>query len=191
MTDELEREALIDEFKRAGQMPLLWQWTAREFICAGNILLRALEDPKWFDATESPDGAITKPVKAMWLLYGLALENLLKGVLVARGSDATKTGKLNKTLKNHDLVRLWRSAGLPESEATDELLKNLRWSIEPGKYPVGTRPDAQAPAPMWVSLMNARDVLRLVEQAEDALRTAGQHWALPKTNLANLCRPAG
>jgi hypothetical protein len=139
---------------------------------------------------KNPDH-LWKPKGAVWLLYGLALENLVKGLLVAQGVDATATGELNKSLRTHDLVKLWKRAGLPASDATDEILRNLHWSVEVGKYPVGTKPDPEGPTPFWVALMNVRAVVDLIEIAEDALRTKRPDWTFEKRNLLELCGGAG
>jgi hypothetical protein len=126
--DGADCKPLIDEFKASGQMSLLWQWTAREFVCSANILRGAAENASLFP--DETGNHLWKPRAAVWLLYGLALENLVKGLLVAQGIEATAKGELNKSLKTHDLVTLWERAGLPKSQSTDDILKNLHWSVE-------------------------------------------------------------
>jgi hypothetical protein len=187
MPNEPDYDPLIDEFKKSGQMPLLWQWTAREFVCSANILRNAAQNTSLFPDNKKNTDQLWKPKIAIWLLYGLALENLVKGLLVAQGIDATSTGKLNESLKTHDLVRLWRRAGLPVSDATDEILKNLHWSVEVGKYPVATKPEPDAPTPVWIALMNATAVVNLIEIAEDALRAKRPDWTFEKQSLLELC----
>ena len=81
MPDEPDYEPLIEEFKKSGQMPLLWQWTAREFVCAANVLRSAAESASLFPGTDQTGEHLWKPRAAVWLLYGLALENLVKGLL--------------------------------------------------------------------------------------------------------------
>lgn len=98
---------------------------------------------------------------------------------------------MNKSLRAHDLVKLWKRARLPVSDATDEILKNLHWSVEVGKYPVGTKPDPEAPTPSWIALMNVQAVVNLIEIAEDALRAKRPEWTLEKRSLFDLCADAG
>jgi hypothetical protein len=185
--EEIDCSDLIDEFKERGQIPLVWQWTAREFVCAANILRQKCADTELF-APGSPSGSsLWKPRKAIRLLYGLALENLLKGLLVAQGVDATSTGQLNAQLKTHNLVKLWKMTSLPMSDPTEHILRNLQWSIEVGKYPVGTRVDPQAPTLFLIEIMTARDVVQLIETAEDALRALRPDCTLEKRNLLELC----
>lgn len=74
------------------------------------------------------------------LLYGYALENLVKGLLVARGADATWSGTLNKNLRHHCLTELFRVADVRTTAEDRQLLEDLRDAIESEKYPVGTKP---------------------------------------------------
>jgi hypothetical protein len=187
---------LIEEFKRAGQMPMLWQWTARDLICAANALharreatlnarleeLKARKKPR-------PRGIDTRhsSINPIMLLYGLALENLLKALLVAQGVDATATGELNSKLKTHNLLNLWRESGLPVAEGNEDLLRRLHWAVETGKYPVGTKPNPKDPSPVWVALTSIGQVLKLLETAEDALRERRPKETLEKIDLATLC----
>src|SRR5258708_7532748 len=103
------------------------------------------------------------------LLYGLALEILLKGLLVAQGLAATATGELNGRLKTHNVLHLWSEAGLLLDGQTEDLLRRLHWSIEAGKYPVGTKPDPNAPSPVWVALTSVKAIGSLLDTVEDAL----------------------
>lgn len=116
------------------------------------------------------------------------MENLLKGLLIAQGVDATSTGELNQKLKTHNLLWLWKQTGLDATGAGEEVLTNLRWSIEAGKYPVGTKPDIDAPVPVWVALTNVSEIVNLLHIAEDALRGVQPMRAFEKADLLNLCR---
>lgn len=120
------------------------------------------------------------------LLYGLALENLLKGLLVAQGVDATSAGALNNRLKTHNLASLWKQAGLPLNDSREDALKNLHWSIEAGKCPVGTKPDFGSPSPVWVALTNLDQVLDLLTMAEDKLRETRPDDVFETTDLRSL-----
>jgi hypothetical protein len=171
---------LIEEFKKTGQIPITWQWSARQFICAANILRRRHE------ATTDAD-QLWNILSPMLLLYGLALELLLKALLVAQGVDATSAGVLNQKLITHNLLTLWRLAALPVNDATGDLLKRLHWSIEAGKYPVGKKPKPDDPGLIWVALTNIDDVGRLLEVVEHELRTLQPKRIFEKVNLLELC----
>lgn len=179
MAEELEYNELIEDFKKTGQFPLLWQWTAREFVCAANII-RAKREGRGTPALSSSD-SLWELIGPMMLLYGLALENLLKGLLVARGVDATSTGELSQRLKTHNVLALWRQTDLPLDDQTEETLRHLHWSIEAGKYPVGTKPDADAPTPVWVALTSVDHIGHLLETVENALRREQPYRTFEKT----------
>ncbi len=71
-----------------------------------------------------------------FLLYGFALENLLKGLFVRRNPEAIKSDKIGVAF-SHNLVDLAREAGFNASAAEIALLQKLTtvtvWS---GRYPV-------------------------------------------------------
>lgn len=175
---------VIDDYKRTGELPLLWQWTARELVVAANHLRRRREQVS--DDAVSNDASLFTSAQPMLLLYGLALENLLKGLLVAQGVDATATGRLNARLKTHDLLVLWKAAGLKVTADAEDVLRNLHWSIEPGKYPVGTKPDPNAPNPMFVALTSIEEIGRLLAVAEEALRARQRRQVLSEVDLLSL-----
>ncbi|WP_234686099.1 hypothetical protein [Bradyrhizobium monzae] len=74
---------------------------------------------------------------AAQLLYGYALENLLKGIRVARDPSLITSGKLNGKLKSHDLVELAKAASFTlhtqEIPVAAALSKLSTWA---GRYPV-------------------------------------------------------
>jgi hypothetical protein len=74
---------------------------------------------------------------AAQLLYGYALENLLKGIRIAKDPTLVSAGKLNRKLTTHDLVELAKEAEfvlhvqeIPVAEALSKL------SVWAGRYPV-------------------------------------------------------
>jgi hypothetical protein len=174
----------LAEFEEAAQ-PKFWQWSARDLICAANILRSQCNRP----ASISPiPEDLWKPHNGMRLLYGLALENLLKGLLIANGVKPILSGKLNPQLKTHNLVDLWRRARLPLDQNTNRILKILRWSVEVDKYPVGTKPDPDVPSAFWLAEMrNIEAVGRLLSAVEDALRVKEPVHSFEKADLLKLC----
>ncbi len=83
------------------------------------------------------------------LSYGLAAENLIKGLLIAQGvipvkpakGKAGKTGalKLSEEIKTHDLKAMFKKARLTLTEEEKDVLKKLTWAVKTAKHPVGTR----------------------------------------------------
>lgn len=79
---------------------------------------RGVEPPE----AEDPAHLRLMPV---FVLYGYALENLVKGLLVARGKDATWSGKLNKDLRHPCLTELFRVAEVRTTSDDQQLLDDL------------------------------------------------------------------
>jgi hypothetical protein len=137
-----DEERWRSEFEGKGQTPIFWQIQARSLLCAANVLReravaiagnRAYEPPE----IDDPPNLRLMPV---FLLYGYTLENLIKGLLVARGADATWSGSLNRDIRHHCLTELFRTAAVRTTSEDRRLLEDLRDAIESEKYPVGTRP---------------------------------------------------
>jgi hypothetical protein len=79
------------------------------------------------------------------LLAGLAIETLIKGIIVAKHPDFVKQQKLSGELTNHNLIDLYRTAGLMKSKDHDDLLLRLQnYVVIFGRYPVTkTKQDMQ------------------------------------------------
>jgi hypothetical protein len=178
-----------EDFERTAKVPLIWQITARQLIAAanrlrdGHVAAKAKEEMSFY-ASRMP----------ILLLYGLAAENLVKGILVAKGvlpivPDKKKGSlKLSEDIRSHKLVALCTNAGIGLDDAERDLLNNLTWTVEAGKYPVGTKP-AIAPAdptPVWLELTNLDGVCALLEKLEGALRGTGEPWVLEQVELCKL-----
>lgn len=187
MDEDPDYTELIEEYKRSGEFPLIWQWTARDMICAANVLHHKREAVQERRAEAAPELRFHTTPAPVMLLYGLALEILLKGLLVAQGVSATSTGELNAKLKTHNLLHLWREAGLPVDGQSEDLLRRLHWSVETGKYPVGTKPDPKAPSAVWVALTSVASIGSLLETVEDALRARQPKGLFEGTQLLRLC----
>jgi hypothetical protein len=137
-----DHERRRDEFERRGNTPIFWQIQARSLVCAANVLRERAGAIAANHAVEPPQADDPSNLRLMpvLLLYGYALENLVKGLLVSRGEDATWSGTLNKDLRHHCLTELVRMAEVCTSSEDRQLLEDLREAIESEKYPVGTGP---------------------------------------------------
>lgn len=172
------------DFERTARIPLIWQITARQLIAAANRLRHGHDEAKQkisFYASRMP----------ILLLLGLAAENLVKGVLVAQGTlpvvHNIKKGslRLNDEIKSHDLETLCRKAGLTLDSTDQDVLNNLSWTVEAGKYPVGTKPaiTPDDPTPVWLELTNLNRACQILNRLEAALRATGQSWVLEEVDL--------
>jgi hypothetical protein len=139
-----------DEFELTGQNPIAWQLQARSHLAAANVLVKrahSLPQIRTGEVSEEYDPPHLR-MMPVYLLYGYALENLVKGLLVARGETATWSGSLDENrsasldrgLKHHCLSELFRVAGVRPTKEESRLLEGLRDAIESEKYPVGVRP---------------------------------------------------
>lgn len=125
-----------------GFFQIMKQMQARSLFCAANVLREratAIAVGRLAGPTEAEDPPHLR-LMPVFVLYGYALENLVKGLLVARGADATWSGALNKDLRHHCLTELFRVAGVQIGPEENRLLEDLRDAIESEKYPVGVKP---------------------------------------------------
>jgi hypothetical protein len=116
------------DFNTLKSTAFVWQNAARELICAANVLLKYVDSPLAPPGRLSKQGLITL-WRPMMVLYALAVENIVKAVIIARGTDPAPRGTLEGWFKSHDLEKLVLKANLsfvPDSE----FLKKLRDFIE-------------------------------------------------------------
>lgn len=135
-----------DEFEGRGQTPIFWQIQARSLLCAANVLREragALSAGRGSSPAEAEDPPHLR-LMPVYVLYGYALENLIKGLLVARGENATWSGALDRGLRHHCFTELFRVAHVQIESGEHCLLEDLREAIESGKYPVGVRPQSRS-----------------------------------------------
>lgn len=131
-----------NEFEGRGQTPIFWQIQARSLLCAANVLREravAIDAGRVPGPAEAEDPPLLR-LMPVYVLYGYALENLVKGLLVARGENATWSGTLDKSIRHHCLTEHFRVADVRTDSAESVLLEDLREVIESGKYPIGVRP---------------------------------------------------
>ena len=167
-----------------------WQQAAREFVLAANYLI------DWYDPPPEPG----RPSDLAWLhsgstvpmlvLYAMAVEHLLKAILVANGESLVADGRLKPQFGHHRLLEYAKDAGLEPTPAVAELLKRLSHVLYAGRYPMATSAGDAAEA--W-ALDYPDDVERvwsLLEQLESTLRSTGTA-CLPAVDLRARYRPPG
>ena len=168
-------------FKHLAGNPRAWQETAHDLICAANLLSEAVQDR---DRCGSGAGTRRPNVRrGLMMLYGLAAENLIKAIIVAKNPSLASKGALPGSFRNHNLVALAKQGGLPISRREEHLLKRLREFVECGKYPVGLR-EGQGRS-TWVSFgpSDSNDALQLLEYLEKELQRASGGYVLPSPDL--------
>lgn len=161
-----------EDFEGRGQTSAYWQQHARSLLCAANVLrerAKVLEERRDL----APDGLVDPPnlrLMPVYVLYGYALENLIKGLLVARGETATWSGTLEKDFRHHDLTGFFRRARVKTNAEEKSLLVDLREAIESGKYPVGVKPQNRKRDLALDVDGDFRIVLLLFRRIEESLR---------------------
>ncbi len=160
-----------DYFWRRVSTPGYWQDAARDLVCAANLLKKDYRaSPRLGFARRgslSSYAALrqryTSP-RAIILLYALAIENMLKGIIVANGQDPIgANGRIQHWFANHQLVKLAQRAGV--AGLNEDLLHQLTEFITAGKYPVGledgagTRSHGYFPATVLAGVETALPVL--------------------------------
>lgn len=71
------------------------------------------------------------------LLAGLAIETLIKGIIISQKPELVEHQKLSKELTRHDLIDLYQMAGLRVNTRRNNLLLRLQNYVENfGRYPV-------------------------------------------------------
>ena len=138
----MNNQSEFDEYHRES-----WSQTAKNpkaWLCYAENLKHAadvLRDNCWPRQKKSND------LIAAWndhsygpvymLISGLAVETLIKGIIISVNYNLVEKDKLSKELTVHDLVKLFRKTGLIECKGYKDLLSRLQNYVENfGRYPV-------------------------------------------------------
>jgi hypothetical protein len=135
----VEEHDELSRFETRASQWYRWQSVARDFIQAANYLLDwhdlPLTDGDATDLTWTHHGPAP-----MMVLYAVAVENLLRAILVAQGVSPVSDGKLAGGFKHHRLAQHADAAGVVLTAEERDFLTRLGDMIEAGKYPIGTAP---------------------------------------------------
>ena len=183
-TPRREPESL-SPFECAAGDPAAWQEAAHNLIGCANIILDTLRVRQGQDG---PAGSVG--TGAFWrtpmMLYGLAVENLIKAIIVARkpASDVCfplSDGRFPPWFTRHDLLALAKRADLGVFRSQEHLLRRLKVFVEFGKYPVGLREGQDRPTRVFSDPIGWNDVFQLLEYPRRNFRrqAAGTFWRIP------------
>jgi len=120
------------------------------------------------------------------MLYGLAAENLIKAILVAKDSGLASKGTFPNWFKKHALCKLARRAGLFVSQSQEHLLKRLQEFVECGKYPVGLREGEGRYTWVHCEPVDLSDTLQLLGYLEEELERASGGHVVASADLRGL-----
>ncbi|MDF0650733.1 MAG: hypothetical protein P0121_04575 [Nitrospira sp.] len=133
LDESFSRSWWKEQFHRKADHPRTWELKAAELEYAAEVLwLRQMNDfPLQLSRAKAPPASISVAL----MLYGLAIENLLKAIIVATGSPLDKNGRIS--FKMHKLSELARSAGIRVAQKDEFFLNKLTEFVEwAGRYPV-------------------------------------------------------
>lgn len=122
-----------EQFHRQADHSRTWELKAAELEYAAEVLWnrQLIDFPLQLSKKTAPPAAIG----VVLMLYGLAIENLAKAIVVAAGSPLDKNGRIS--FKKHNLAELVRSAGIRMTSKDESLLNKLTAFVEwAGRYPV-------------------------------------------------------
>lgn len=128
------------QFELAGNSPAAWFMSAERLLAGARVLIRELR-PLSMGAIGSPVSQEEMLLSPAFLLYGFAVENLLKALWLRRGNQFVVGGKFSgpKGVSGHDLSKL---AALVNFDTTDEeffVLSGLHVKlVAAARYPIGT-----------------------------------------------------
>ncbi len=161
----------LDEFRASADDPLRWHQTAREFVVGANYLLDWHDFPLEEGAPKDFSWTHQGPSPAL-VLYAVAVEALLKALLVAGGrSLVSDQGLLKGEYGHHNLVHIAQDAGLtltPDDE--DTLLRRLGDVAQAGRYHVGKRPGHTPEAWTFHYPRDPERIWAFLEKAEQQLK---------------------
>ena len=99
---------------------------------------QATSGPRTLVGEELSDALDEQTIWVYFMLMGLAIENLLKGILMAQHPEYLhQKTRLSNLVKTHDLLRLCNACGLATTPSESDLLSMLtEYVVWRGKYPV-------------------------------------------------------
>ena len=171
-------------FKDLAGNPRAWHETAHDLICSANLLLEAVRDKEGRMANTEARRPIVW--RTLMMLYGLAAENLIKGIIVAKCPSLASEGNLPQWFTKHNLAALARRADLPVPLSQDHLLKRLQQFVECGKYPVGRREGEGHSTWVFSKPLDSSDTLQLLQYLEEELERASGGFVVASPDLRGI-----
>lgn len=117
--------------------PMPWLLKAWSLIDAFEVLIAD-------DERKEGTGEPRRVQGVAYMLAGFAIENLLKGQLVARQAASERAGRFK--FNSHDLRQLAQDAGYNVTDDENRLLERVQqFAVWTGRYPIPMEPDDMRP----------------------------------------------
>lgn len=165
-------------FENRKDSPIEWLYTAwtlkraAEEIDTFSIQGRSLSSHK----AKGGDAGLLLLRPVYRLLMGLSFENLLKGIIIAHGKATEYEGKLDRSLKTHNINKLLDKLGAnkcPLSEEEKNILKEFTEDIVwTGRYPIPKDEDSHQIVIGYSSKKHPQE-LKLWERLSEHLKDVG------------------
>jgi hypothetical protein len=134
-----QQDRWLSGYARQAAQPLAWCFSALDLKQSADVILHSilpsLESACPDDAEKERLVNTTNLLGTYYLLAALALENLLKGILVAKSPE--KVTKLGWRGPGHDLLQLCKDAKVKLSAKQERVIERLtaylKWA---GRYPI-------------------------------------------------------
>lgn len=178
----------VIQFKDIAGSPRVWQEVAHDLVFSANILLDTLRERGGRKTRKDSRSPVSW--RTLMMLYGLAAENLIKAIIVAKKlvRKEVSEGTFPKWFRNHDLPALARRAGLSVSRSQEHLLKRLKDFVECGKYPVGLREGQGRFTWVFTEPVDCNDALQLLDYLEEEFHQASSGFASAYPDLRGIHR---
>ena len=133
-------EFLQEQFNTRAESPAIWALSARRLKHSADLIFDAYEiDLQQMARNASPlEFNNLEVAGAATLLFGLAVENLLKAIIITREPKTVEDGRLRDWPGNgHELILLAEKANIRLDAQQQDLLQRLVAFVEwAGRYPV-------------------------------------------------------
>jgi hypothetical protein len=190
----------VNGFKYGGLWPLSWTISARNLKRAADKLFEIYYNASMRDLSreinlakealigkndstsmelegeELDDFNDEQMISVYFFLIGLALENLIKGILLTLNPTYLSDTKLSNEIKTHNLLYLYNKCGLSlRNNDKTILIKLSRYILWLGRYPIPLSIDSMLPIKEDDGVVIQRgeshaDILRTQEAIEDLYR---------------------
>lgn len=196
--DKSAFDAAIALFRRRVLDPRAWQDTARGLVWSANKLWAAVDrrTPLGFSRGRRPLTSLQilaarhHSLGPTILLFAYAVENYLKALLIARGTDPVlmagrKRGRLRPGFATHSLRDLAAAAAFDYDTAFLDRLTEFAIS---GKYPTGIDPGSGTGIEGYFPDAVLQRIVDLLPRLEQALAATGRRELLPSIDPLRLGR---
>ena len=173
---KMSTEKNQDSFKRRGTNIYYWLERSKELKASAKLIWE--HSKVHYVKNEKVIDSLAQFYRVSMLLMGLSLETLLKALIIARDDNQISNGKIHKTLKTHDLIKLIERVDFDVNDKEEHFLfrasENVVWL---SRYPVPTRiPDnVDDPVKAFVRRDDDYETFEIVyERIENEIKNVSQ-----------------